>query len=162
MKTTAKDNRILSLAALLLLAVFALCILASLLGGAEIYRSVTDRDRDSYDRRTAVQYIATRLRQADCSEAVAVEDFGGVEALVLTQQIDGRDYCTRVYCCQGHLCELFSAADNPLSPTAGERVLPLQQLDFSLQQGLLQVQLQFADGEWQSAVLSLRSEEGVT
>ena len=159
MKERAKDNKILSLAALLLFAVFALCVLAALLGGAEIYRSVTQRDRDSYDRRTAVQYIATRLHQADESGAVTVEPYGSGDALVLTEDINGRRYSTRVYCCGGYLCELFAAAESDLAPEAGERLLPLEGLELSLQQELLAAQLTFADGESRRVYLSLRSGE---
>ena len=158
MKMQAKDNRILSLTAVLLFAVFALCVLASLLSGAEIYRSVTQRDRDSYDRRTAVQYISTRLRQADARGAVAVEEYEGLDALVLTENINGRDYSTRVYCYDGYLCELFTAADNRLEPQAGERILPLEELTLSLEQGLLTAEFTFDDGESRQASLMLRSE----
>lgn len=53
------------LLALLLLLVFAVCVLSVLLTGAGTYQTLTRRDQDSYDRRTAAQYLATRVRQAD-------------------------------------------------------------------------------------------------
>lgn len=47
------------LLALLLLLVFAVCVLSVLLTGADTYQTLTRRDQDSYDRRTAAQYLAT-------------------------------------------------------------------------------------------------------
>ena len=47
-----------ALAALLLFGVFAACILAVLLTGADAYRRLTLRDRAVGDRRACVQYLA--------------------------------------------------------------------------------------------------------
>lgn len=77
------------LLALLLLLVFAVCVLSVLLTGADTYQTLTRRDQDSYDRRTAAQYLATRVRQADRADGVAVADFQGCDALELTETIDG-------------------------------------------------------------------------
>ena len=83
------------LAALLLFGVFAACILAVLLTGADAYRRLTQRDQASYDRRTGTQYIATRVRQADRQDGVAVERFGDTDVLILGA---GEEYVTYVYC----------------------------------------------------------------
>lgn len=49
------------LVALLLFGVFAACVLVVLLTGADAYRRLTERDQAAYERRTGVQYIATRV-----------------------------------------------------------------------------------------------------
>ena len=83
MKRQGTQHHIDTLAALLLFGIFAACVLTVLLAGAEAYRRVTERDREAYDRRTCVQYVATRVRQADAAGSVSLETFGGVKALVL-------------------------------------------------------------------------------
>ena len=92
------------LLALLLFGVFAVCVLAVLLTGARAYRGLTQRDQAAYSRRVCVQYIATRVRQADRAEGVSVEPFGEGDALVLSE--DG--YVTRVYHYDGYLMELYA------------------------------------------------------
>ena len=52
------------LAALLLFGVFAVCVLAVLLTGADAYRRLTQRDQAAYDRRTCEQYLTTRDRKS--------------------------------------------------------------------------------------------------
>ena len=80
------------LLALLLLGVFAVCVLSVLLTGAEGYRRLTERDREAYSWRTAAQYLTTKIRQADQWNGVSVENFGGRDALALTEEIGGEDY----------------------------------------------------------------------
>ena len=142
--------------ALLLFVVFAVCVLAVLLTGADAYRRLTRRDNAAYDRRTCVQYVATRVRQADTLDGVSVEDFGGTACLALR---DG-DYVTRVYCYDGWLMELYCAGGSELDPEDGERVMAAQALDLSLEDGLLTIAATDAQGTESTLLLSLRSGEG--
>ncbi len=152
-----RQQHIVSLAALLLLAVFAVSILLTLLAGASAYRRMTDRDRLNWEGRTAAHYIAARVRQEDCLGAVAVEELGDVQALTL-----GRgDYLTRLYCYDGSLWELYSPAELSPSPEDGERVMDLQDMDLTLERGLLQVTLTPTQGQARHLTLDLRcGEEG--
>ncbi len=58
-----------SLLALLMLLVFAVCVLSVLLTGADTYQALTKRDQDSYDRRTAAHILppgsGRRTRRAE-------------------------------------------------------------------------------------------------
>ena len=119
--------------AVLLLGVFAACVLAVLLAGADGYQRLTQRDQEAYAQRTAAQYLATRVRQADTAAGMTVEPFGpdGPDALLLYEEIEGPTYVTRVYCYDGYLRELFSAADVQLLPADGEKVLEMQNLTLS-------------------------------
>lgn len=128
-----------TLAALLLLAVFATGVLGTLLGGAGVYRRLTSRDRASYDSRTCLQYIATRVRQAPGQVRTAV--FGDGDALVIPETVEQETYLTRVYCHDGWLMELFAAADGDFSPEDGEKLLPAQGIALEQDDGLLKVML---------------------
>ena len=144
------------LGALLLFGVFAVCVLGVLLTGARAYGRLTQRDREAYDRRTALQYVATRVRQADSLEGIGVEEFLGTSALVLQEG----DYVTRVYCYEGWLMELYVSREDPLGPADGERIMELEGLELSLEDGLLSVTATHKTGEENSLLLSLRSGEG--
>lgn len=144
------------LMALLLFGVFAACVLAVLLTGANAYRRLTARDQEAYLRRTCVQYLATRVRQADSRDGVAVESFGGVDALVLTEGA----YATRVYCYDGWLMELYAAVDADMEPRDGEKVLELSSLSLSLEDGRLTADVVDQKGAAETLRLTLRSGEG--
>ena len=129
-----KYTKITDLMALTVFAVFALCVLAVLLYGAGVYQNLVRCGEDSFEARTAAQYVATRVRQA---ESVTVADFEGCEALVIPEEIDGAHYVTRVYCYDGYIRELFCAENAHLSPGDGEKIMPADSLHFSVEDGLL-------------------------
>lgn len=161
MREGRRQNHITTLAALALLAVFAVSILLALLAGAGAYRRLVDRDAESFSRRTAAQYLATKVRQNDGENAVAVEDFCGVDCLTLQEWNDGyvSQYVTRLYCYDGSLWELYTAADVEPDLTDGERVMDLDGLELSLEDGVLSAALTLKNGETETVRLSLRSGE---
>lgn len=160
MKRRGAQHQMDTLMALILFGVFAACVLAVLLTGARAYQRLTGRDQSAFDRRTAIQYIATRVRQSDTAGAITVEDFDGVTCLCISQDYDLNTYVTRVYCHDGYLRELFCSPEDELGLDAGEPVLEAQAVDFALKDGLLTVTATLADGTGDSLHISLRSGEG--
>ena len=157
MKKRGIQHHMDGLLALLLFGVFAVCVLAVLLTGANAYRRLTLRDQSAYNDRTCQQYLATRVRQADTEGGVQVEDFGDSGALVLTDQYG---YETRVYCCGGYLMELYAAPGSGLAPEDGEKVMELGGMEPSFENGLLKITVTNTDGIELLSYLSLRSREG--
>ncbi|MDD3347747.1 DUF4860 domain-containing protein [Oscillibacter sp.] len=177
-----KKSQMDGLLALLVLSVFAVCILAVLLTGADTYGRLKQRDEASYDRRTAAQYLATKVRQADADGGVAmVTSFDGEmpvngvgmwptggDTLFLEEIIDGAPYYTRVYYYDGYLRELFSDAAAEMAPEDGEKILEARGLTFDWTPtgapgSLLTAEVTDADGGVERVVLSLRSgREGVS
>ncbi|MCI8651542.1 MAG: DUF4860 domain-containing protein [Oscillospiraceae bacterium] len=155
MKKTGLQHHMDTLGALLLFGVFAVCVLAVLLTGADAYRGLTQRNQEAGNRRSCVQYIATKVRQSDSLGAVSVENFGGVDALVLGEG----EYITRIYCYDGSLMELFADAALPMEPEDGEKVIALDWLEMSLQDDLLTIEVLDIDGQVSTLLLSLRSGE---
>lgn len=133
-----KPSRITDVLALLCLTVFALCVLLVLLTGADSYRKLVDKGEASYDRRTALQYLTTRVRQAETVETGTLE---GCEALILGETIDGETYTTWVYCYDGWLRELYAVPGAKLPPKAGEAILEAESFGLMLEGNLLTVTL---------------------
>lgn len=157
MKTRQNKRKADSLFVLLLFGVFAVCILSVLLTGADAYRKLSQRDRQSYAQRTATQYLATRVRQADRMGDVSIRSFDGQDTLVFTEIIDSMEYETLVYCYDGYLRELFVAAGGDFSPQDGEKVLEAQRLTIRQDGRLLVLELTSPTGQPQSLTLYLRS-----
>lgn len=142
---------------LLLFSVFAVCILSVLLTGADAYKRLSERDDAAYDRRTAVQYIATKVRQA--GGEVSVEPFGDVEALQLAENIEGETYITRVYCYDGYIRELFSSLEDEMLPEDGELVFPAQAMAMANENGILRICVTDAGGQTAELFLAGRGRE---
>lgn len=162
MKKLLKQSNMDSVLALLLLAVFAASILSVLLTGADSFRKLSDRDQASFNRRTATQYITTRIRQADREGGVSLTDFDGITALTCREEYDGEVYLTRVYFHDGYIYELFCAADAGLHPGDGEKVMSAAGLTFREENGLITATVTDTDGACASVSAALRSgREGV-
>ena len=148
-----------ALMALVIFGAFALCVLLVLLTGADTYKKITKREEKSFDARTVSQYISTRFRQGDSIGAIAVNDFGGVDALEITQHINGKDYITRVYCFDGYLCELFTQANGEFSPEDGEKLLPAKSLEMKMESECFSADIAYYDGSTRQLILYRRSFE---
>lgn len=158
-----------SLLVLLLFGIFAACILAVLLTGANAYKKLTKRDELAFDSRTAARYLETRLHQADEKGRIFLGDFEEEEkkeegqVLFLEEQIDGVSYHTRVYYYDGYIRELFCKAGTEMTPEAGEKIIPIRKLDFEWgSNGLLCADLTDSDGKEQQVFYRIRSGKGDT
>jgi len=157
MKNEQKQLKMGSFLALMIFGVFGVCILLVLLLGADGYQRMRERDTAVYESRTAVQYLTTRLRQADRAAGVLAADFDGLDALVLREEWEGEAYETKLYCYDGWLMELYAAADSDLSPADGEKILELQGLSLSMEDGFLRAELSLPDGREETVLLQQRS-----
>ena len=160
-KNNSSTHSLSGVSALLLFGIFAACIVLVLLSGAKLYRAMTQRDRASADARTAVEYIATRVRQAASPDSLSVTSFGGSDCLEMTERIDGDSYRTRLYCADGWLWELFSADGGSISPEDGTRILEADSMSLTLQGDLLSCVLTDPDGVEHRLLLSIRGSEEV-
>ncbi|MCQ2566116.1 MAG: DUF4860 domain-containing protein [Clostridia bacterium] len=158
-KKNNSKNSISGLATLLMFGVFAVCIMSVLLTGAGAYKRLTQRDQASFSARTCSQYIVTKVRQAGSPDAVSVESFDGYDCLVFAEDIDGWTYVTRVYCCDGWLCELFTAEDGGFLPEDGEKVVEAEDLKVYSENGLINVSVTDREGYESSFCLNVRGME---
>lgn len=155
-----RKNHLEGFIVLLLTGVFAVCLMVVLLTGANTYQRLTERGKESYDRRTCVQYIATKVRQNDSADGVYTEHFGDGDALVLEENINGRTYLTRVYMHDGYLTELFSEKSAELSPRDGERIMKINAFNITHDGGMLKIFCTDERGKDSSLSLLLRSGKG--
>lgn len=151
-----RKHEISGLFALVLFGVFAVCVLSVLLTGTDVYNKLVARDRDAYNRRTCAQYVAMKVRQAGTGTSVTLTDFDGVEALTLSEDIDGSIYQTRVYCYDGWLMELFAESGLEFHPENGNKVIEAQALDMDIEDGLLSIRVTDRAGEQTELELYLR------
>ena len=143
----------------MLLGVFGVGILSVLLSGADVYRRLTRRDQMTYDSRTCVQYVATKVRQAPAPDTVVLSEFGDSDCLTICEWVEGTEYRTRIYCYDGWLMELFTAAGEEFFPEDGEKILLADEFSLSREGTLLSVEIMDGSGEVNRILLSLRGGE---
>lgn len=129
-----KESKLTDLMALMVLLVFALCIMMVLLMGTRVYQRLLDKGAVSFTDRMSVRYVTTRVRQA---ESVSVEDFEGCSALVIPETVDGEVYNTLVYWYDGYICEMYCEEGAKLYPEDGEKVIETEEMRFCVEGDLL-------------------------
>ena len=80
MKRTGGSGMI---AALILACLFATTMLLTLVMGARVYRGVQARVEASAEGRVGLAYITAKVHGNDHAGGISVQDFGGVDAVVL-------------------------------------------------------------------------------
>ena len=155
-----KKNHLGSVLVLLVFAVFVVSVMLVLLTGADVVQRLKERDDHSYEHRTVIQYLTTRVRQADENGMVSVRDFGGQDALVLGQLIEDERYETLVYVYDGYLRELFVEAGLEIDAEFGEMILPVQSATFEVHGACVRANVVMSDGTPRSILLALRAERG--
>ena len=153
-----KKNHLGSVLVLLVFAVFVVSVMLVLLTGADVVQRLKERDDRSYEHRTVIQYLTTRVRQADEKGMVSVRDFGGQDARVLGQLIEDERYETLVYVYDGYLRELFVEAGLEIDAEFGEMILPVQSATFEDYGACVRANVVMSDGTPRSILLALRAE----
>lgn len=156
MRNFLKNGSLSGLVALLTFVLFAISILFVLLNGAGVYRRLTQRDQYSYDSRTCAQYVATKMRQAPSPAAISTDTFGTVDSLRISQDIEGLEFVTRIYCYENWLMEIFTLADGDFFPEDGEKILPLSSLSVSQDGSVFSFILTDTKGNTQHLTISAR------
>lgn len=169
MNKQANKTTVTALVPLLLFVIFTACILSVLLTGADVYQKLSNRDQVSFQHRTAVQYLTTRIRQSDTVQMLYVGNFEDTplqtnpnaascsgNTLFLREELGGRIFYTRIYCHDGYLRELFAEEGLNFSPATGEKILEINGLQFTLLDNLLHIDIEYADQTTESLVVYLR------
>ena len=113
-----------------LLCLFTISSLTVLLIGAHVYKQTALDMKTNYTTRTALTYVAEKVRQHDSTSSISL---GTLEdALELSDSIGGVSYITYIYEDENALKELFVQASQPVKKSQGEKILAIQ--NFSIEQ----------------------------
>ena len=137
----------------LTVAVFALMALLTVVLGAGVYRSVVGRAEVNHEARTAMAYITGKLRANTGSTTLEKTEVGN-DMLVLSEEIGGADYETRIYAHEGTLYEVFAAADIDFAPEEGQPIAALDGFSVQMEENALRLTVR-AGGEDYTAHVAL-------
>lgn len=93
------------------IAFFIIGLLLLTMVGINYYSNITQNTTKSYHMRVSLMYLTNKLRQNDAEDAVAVEEKDGYTVLVISENVNGEDYETRIFANDGMLLEDFCKKD---------------------------------------------------
>ncbi|MCL1829123.1 MAG: DUF4860 domain-containing protein [Oscillospiraceae bacterium] len=146
---------------LLLFCVFTVSVLMVLLSGAGVYKGIVAAMDGSYEERTCLQYIGSKIRHYSGEGTVNVANIDGIDALIMTENIEGDDYNTYIYLHEGKVKELFTSGDLDFYPEDGFDILDAQRLVFErAANNLLRIECMGSGGRNSVIFAGLRGVEG--
>lgn len=139
---------------LILGGIFAVTAVVLTLFGADAYASILESGEQNDTTRTATLYIANKVRRHNGIGAVWLDSVEDVPALMLKTTAEDAAILTCLYLYKGHLCEVSVMEGTPVVKAAGQPVLPLHSLSFSVPTpGLITVSM--TDGKGHEAAITL-------
>lgn len=158
MKYSADHRIIASLMVFLLLGTFAVFCTLLIMLGAQAYQGVMDASNGNTNGRILLNYPLNKVRMNDNASNLCIEDQSGVPVLVITQDLDGDAYETRIYCYDGWLREVFSDASDDFYLEDGEALAEASFFNPKLENGLFSFEVAAPQGETLRAHWLLRSQ----
>ena len=147
-----------AIASLILTCVFGATLLLSLAACAGVYRNVAARTEQGANTRVGLTYLTAKLHGGDRADAVYAGTFGGVDAVLLLQDMDGLTYETILYVYDGQLRELLCEQGWELEPEDGEVITEAQGLTVTEPaDGLLRLVYTDGGGTTETADINIRS-----
>lgn len=133
-------------------------ISAMMLGsvGASVYRNIAERNLNSFELRTSLSYVKTKINQYDEVGRIAVEERDGVKMLLLSEEVQGEIFDTAVYFNKGKLYEITGARGMKFKPDDGFAILSVDSFDISENNGLIKL-VTTDDGETETLYVKLRN-----
>ncbi len=113
-----------------LFCVFASSAFLLVMIGLRVYRSTAEDLEDTFSTRTAISYVAEKLRRHDVAGAVELTELEGTPALRLTDRVGEALYDTYIYSDGAWLCELTVRRGTDAALTMGEQIIEVQ--DFTI------------------------------
>ena len=134
-------------------------ISAMMLGsvGASVYKNIAERNLDSFELRTSLSYVKTKINQYDEVGKIAIEERDGIKMLILSEEVEGEIYDTSVYFNKGKLYEITGERGKKFKPDDGFAILSVDSFEITEKDGLVKLVTTNKDGESETLYVKLRN-----
>ena len=134
-------------------------ISAMMLGsvGASVYKNIAERNLDSFELRTSLSYVKTKINQYDEVGKIAIEERDGIKMLILSEEVEGEIYDASVYFNKGKLYEITGERGMKFKPDDGFAILSVDSFEITEKDGLVKLVTTNKDGESETLYVKLRN-----
>lgn len=142
---------------LLIISIFAVSAMILVNVGAIIYKNIVENNLETFQIRTSLSYVKTKINQYDSIDGVQVVEKDGMKQLILREAIDSEIYNTIVYFYDGKLLEITHEEGADFKPENGFTILAVNQFDISEKNGMIKLVATNKDGESETMFVKVRS-----
>lgn len=134
-------------------------ISAMMLGsvGASVYKNIAERNLDSFELRTSLSYLKTKINQYDEIGKISIEEKDGIKMLILSEEVEGEIFDTTVYFYKNKLYEITGAQGMTFKPEDGFAILNVDSFEITEESGLVKLTATDDDGGSETLYVKLRT-----
>ena len=134
-------------------------ISAMMLGsvGASVYKNIAERNLDSFELRTSLSYVKTKINQFDEKGKISIEERDGLKMLILSEEVEGEIFDTVVYFNKGKLYEITGAKGMIFKPEDGFSILNVDEFEINGKDGFVKLVATDDDGESETLYVKIRT-----
>lgn len=134
-------------------------ISAMMLGsvGASVYKNIAERNLDSFELRTSLSYLKTKINQYDEIGKISIEEKDGIKMLILSEEVEGEIFDTTVYFYKNKLYEITGAQGMTFKPEDGFAILNVDSFEITEENGLVKLTTTDDDGGSETLYVKLRT-----
>lgn len=134
-------------------------ISAMMLGsvGASVYKNIAERNLDSFELRTSLSYVKTKINQFDEKGKISIEERDGLKMLILSEEVDGEIFDTVVYFNKGKLYEITGTKGMTFKPEDGFSILNVDEFEINGKDGFVKLVATDDDGESETLYVKIRT-----
>ena len=115
------------------------CILVA--AGYGSFSRMNEFQDECLNTRVAMNYVSMLIRRFDVNDSVRIDDSRPVTRLVLSEDIEGEIYETRIYLYNGYLMESFVPAESPFNEEYGFEIIPLDSFAVKRESNVIEIEL---------------------
>lgn len=144
----------------LLIFIFAVSALGIVLIGGEVYKNIVASSDESFELRTGLSYIATKVRQGDRAGMIGTDTIGGLPALVIREEYDGDVFEQWIYHYDGALREAYVLGGVEIEPEDGYKVMDIASVSMDVSGNIVSISVETSGGQTASMNVGLRTGAG--
>ncbi len=138
--------------------VFAVSVVMLTGTGARVYRNIVNSMTENYNSRTSFTYVINKIHQNDTEKAVALGEYDGLDAVLISEEVNNVNYCTYLYFYDGYMREIFTRYGSEFDPGLGTPLFALKDFDaVSVTDSLYRFDLTVPNGAKESLFVHLNS-----
>ena len=115
------------------------CILVA--AGYGSFNRMNEFQDECLNTRVAINYVSMQIRRSDMKGSIRLDDSRPETCLILSEDIEGEIYETRIYIYNGYLRESFVPAETPFNAEYGFEIIQLDSFIVKRENNVIGIEL---------------------
>ena len=115
------------------------CVLIA--AGYGSFSRMSEFQDECLNTRVAMNYVSMHIRRFDAENSVRIDEYPMGTCLVLSEDIEGEKYETRIYLYNGYLRESFVSAESPFNEEYGFEIIQLDSFAIERENNVIEIEL---------------------